>query len=515
MRKLYSLCLSFLICVTVLNAQNYRTNGSAVPIPNSPYCFQLTQPNVVHIAGSVWNTTPINLTQNFTLVTKLYFGKQDNGADGLAFVFQNAGLNALGLDGGGIGYHGIPGNSFIIEFDTYQNWQGLFYTGDPAEDHIGFMSQGSVFHWAPTALLPPFPLAQNIEDDQYHDAKFTWDASTKTMTLSFLGQNFIYTGDIVNTIFGGNPIVYWGFTAATGSPIDLSGATQSEHRVCIIPQTCGQLRTQTPGGWGTEPHGNNPGTYLYAHFASVFPGGLLVGDLGSGHYAKFTSAQGISNYLPAGGPSKSLTQAYLNPPTVDLKNTVVMHLVALTLSVKFDQADPSFGAAGIQLGDMLIKSGPFANKSVSFFLTEANKVLAGLSSSYTIQQVLDVASAINENYVDGTTDKGYLKCPQTINTSSTVRTTQSQMTKLTSTADFKVSPNPSFGQFQINTGSLEGRVQVQVLSSNGVVVEQRNIQVNTKGQTVGFDLRSLPQGIYMIRLSAGTTVQTQKIVLQR
>ena len=34
---------------------------------------------------------------------------------------------------------------------------------------------------------------------------------------------------------------------------------------------CGQLHTQTPGGWGAEPNGNNPGTYLHANFAATFP----------------------------------------------------------------------------------------------------------------------------------------------------------------------------------------------------------------------------------------------------
>lgn len=31
-------------------------------------------------------------------------------------------------------------------------------------------------------------------------------------------------------------------------------------------EECGQLRTQTQGGWGAEPHGQNPGTFLHANF---------------------------------------------------------------------------------------------------------------------------------------------------------------------------------------------------------------------------------------------------------
>jgi Bacterial lectin/Secretion system C-terminal sorting domain len=513
MRMFYSLCMLFL-CSTMVFAQDFQKNGSTNNIQNSPYCFQLTPPNVVHVAGSVWSKIPIDLTQNFTATTKLYFGIQDNGADGLAFVFQNAGLNALGIDGGGLGYYGIPGSSFIVEFDTYQNLEPWFFTGDPVADHIGFMSQGDPFHNHPTALLPPFSLAQNIEDGQWHDANFSWDATAKKVTVSFGGQNYVYSGDIVNNIFGGNPIVYWGFTAATGSPIELSGATQSEHRVCIVPPSCGQLRTQTPGGWGADPHGDNPGTYLHAHFASVFPGGLLVGDFGSGKYAKFTNAQAITDYLPAGGPSKVLTKAYINPKTEDLKNTLVMHLAALTLSVKFDQADPSFGDAGIQLGNMIIGSGVFANKTVSEFLALANNVLAGLNTTYTPQQVLDVAAAINENYVDGKTDNKFLKCPEFRLPTITSPRTRFENSNLVAQMNFNIRPNPSRGQFEITSGDLEGKVRLQVIASNGAIVQDRNIQIN-KGQSIGVDLTRMPQGMYMVRLSSENTVQMQKLVIQR
>lgn len=515
MVKLYALSALFLFSVTLVRAQDYQMNGSTTAIPNSTQCFELTPDTGYHKAGSVWSTTPIDLTKNFVVYSKIYFGKQDNGADGVAFVLQNAGLNAIGISGGGIGYHGMPGNSFIIEFDTYQNLQWNFTTGDPVEDHIGFMSQGNAFHNNPsTALSAPYPLSQNIEDDQYHDAKFEWDATLHKMTLTFLGQTFVYSGDIVTTIFGGNPTVFWGFTGATGSDISLSGATQSSQRVCIIPPpSCGQLRTQTPGGWGAKPAGNNPGTYLKNNFAAAFPNGLVVGDLGSGHYVKFTSASAIENYLPAGGPSNALTTAYINPQTNDLKNTLVSQLVALTLSVQFDQTDPSFGSAGVQLGDMVIKSGTFANKTVSYFLNEANKVLAGISTSYTPQQVLDVASAINENYTDGTTDKGYLICPY-----STQRETSSQqLTRLNGQlpfgTEFSVFPNPTSGTIQIKTGQLEGNATVQVISSNGLIMQNRNLQIS-KGQLINFDLSRLPKGVYMIRLNSGKTTRTQKVLIQ-
>ena len=61
---------------------------------------------------------------------------------------------------------------------------------------------------------------------------------------------------------------------------------------------------------------------------------------------------------------------------------------------------------------MVISSGAFAGWTVSAFLMEANKVLGGCSSAYSIQNVLTTAAAINENYVNGNTDKGFLDCPE-------------------------------------------------------------------------------------------------------
>lgn len=175
------------------------------------------------------------------------------------------------------------------------------------------------------------------------------------------------------------------------------------------PGDCGQLRTQTPGGWGAEPNGNNPGTYLHANFDDVWAN-LVVGCAG-GYRITLTNAQAITNLLPTGGKAGVLTANATDP--AEMKNVLVGHLVALTLSLGFDMNDPDFGEAGIHLGDMLIGSGPFEDMTVNQFMVIANNVLGGCSNAYTPQQILATATLINENYVDGKTDKGFLECPTT------------------------------------------------------------------------------------------------------
>jgi hypothetical protein len=87
-----------------------------------------------------------------------------------------------------------------------------------------------------------------------------------------------------------------------------SATYQSNFNYCAEdcpPTECEPLRTQTPGGWGAKPEGNNPGTYLAANFASSFPNGLSVGCDG-GFKVTLTSAKAIETLLPTGGKAEVL-----------------------------------------------------------------------------------------------------------------------------------------------------------------------------------------------------------------
>ena len=535
MRNIYSCIAVMLFSVFSANAQ-YTTVSAATSMssgdPNAT-CFILTPP-AGEQKGAVWNNTPVNLSSSFELNTRMYFGATDGGADGIAFVLQQVGTSYIGRAGAGIGYGREPWDipppvpSFIIEFDTYFNEFGTVYDPTPL-DHVGFQKNSSPSHSSvtygyvsPNQLKAAEALNINIEDNQWHDVKITWNATTKTMTVvvtlsAGVTQTFSYTGDIVNTIFGGNPMVYWGFTAATGG----GGGTvvaYNEHRVCIVstpppppppPGDCGQLRTQTPGGWGNKPHGNNPGTYLYANFDAAFPTGLTVG---STFTIRLLEEENVTAFLPSGGQAKVLVQNYVNP--TDLKNVLAGHLVALTLSVRFDDFDPNFGDAGITLGDMEIGSGPFDGWTVDAFLAEANKVLGGAASSYTVQQVLETATSINENYVDGKSDKGFLVCPNAIAGGRNMLTAPGAMEAQIAGA-YRVGPNPSKGHFKIALPNDLNNATVIVTNASGAIVERRAAVSTMRGQTLQFDLSRQTTGLYLVRIVSNGKTFTQKIFIQK
>ncbi|MFT7589760.1 MAG: gliding motility-associated-like protein [Limisphaerales bacterium] len=188
-------------------------NGDATDIGGG--CYRLT-PAAPTSSGSAWYPDLIDLSNSFTLSTRMNFGNLDfSGADGMAFVLQPI-STALGSGGGGMGYLGIS-PSIDIEFDTYQN--GAY--GDPSSDHVAINSNGNPSHFGASPLTSPVNILStsvNAEDGAYHQVLFQWDVPTLTLSVTVdCVLRTSYTGDIVSTIFSGDPLVYIGFTAGTGA----------------------------------------------------------------------------------------------------------------------------------------------------------------------------------------------------------------------------------------------------------------------------------------------------------
>lgn len=206
-----TLVFAALLSAPVISAQ-FVLNGDAVDLGGG--CFQLTE-EVVNQAGSVWYDSLINLEDDFEVNFDINLGSLDaTGADGIAFVLQPV-STGLGSTGGGLGYADIE-PSIDIEFDTWQNGEN----GDPSYDHVSIMQDGVLSHTAATALTDYVQIISgvaNAEDGDYHQVRITWDASSQTISCYVdCDLRVTYTGDIVSDIFGDDPLVYMGFTAATG-----------------------------------------------------------------------------------------------------------------------------------------------------------------------------------------------------------------------------------------------------------------------------------------------------------
>jgi gliding motility-associated-like protein len=238
-------------------------NGDAIVLNDS--CYQLT-PAVNNSVGSIWNPDKINLNQSFEVLVELYFGCKDfDGADGIVFGFQPL-STSIGQAGGGIGFLNVA-PSLGIEMDTYQNTD----FADPVFDHIAIIRNGNLNHLLPDNLVGPVQasaVSPNIEDCKFHDLRVSWDAAARRLEVYFdCVLRLTYTGNIVQTIFGGNPEVFWGFTSATGG-------LNNVHQVCfryttfldelqdVVVCPGGQVRLEAKGGvsyrWTPTTGLNNP-----------------------------------------------------------------------------------------------------------------------------------------------------------------------------------------------------------------------------------------------------------------
>src|SRR5947209_3053301 len=197
-----------LLFATHLAAQNpYVLNGSAVQ--NNCHCYTLTTEQLAQ-SGSIWNKNKIDLSQPFNYFFNVFLGcRDDNGADGIAFVLQPV-STSLGGSGNGLGFGGIV-PSLGVTIDTYQNTND----NDPAFDHIGIQSNGDVDHASSNNLAGPVQALANsinIEDCNWHLLEINWQPSQNVMQVSMDGVlRLTLKQDIITTIFNNDPKVFWGF----------------------------------------------------------------------------------------------------------------------------------------------------------------------------------------------------------------------------------------------------------------------------------------------------------------
>ena len=201
---------------------SYQVNGNAsstnITDRNgtiSCKCFELTPNYFINPSGgvgSVWNKNKIDLNNSFVLDFDVYLGSNDGGADGIAFGLQQS-SSSVGVAGNGMGL-GTINPSLGVYLDTYQNSD----LNDPASDHISIQKNGDVTHYNSNELAGPMTVS-NLEDNSFKRFKIEWNSTTQVFNvylINMITPILSYTGDIINNIFFGDPLVYWGFTGATG-----------------------------------------------------------------------------------------------------------------------------------------------------------------------------------------------------------------------------------------------------------------------------------------------------------
>lgn len=274
---------------------------------------------------------------------------------------------------------------------------------------------------------------------------------------------------------------------------------------------CSGFRTQTQGGWGATPNGGNPGAYLHTNFAAAFPSGLTIGC--GTKTVKFTTAQAITNNLPAGGGPTSLPIGNVIDPASGYLNTELDgQIIAAMLSVGFDAANADFSISTGVLGNLVFNSGTFNGKSVQFVIDEANKAIGSCGSTYSLADINTALTSFNENYDNGTagSGNGNFNCPsaptvaEIIGVSTLCKDATSTLTNATAAGVWS-SDNTSLAT--INTTGLVTAIAVgnatlkyTVTNACGTTIKSINITINNcsgveSGGNGGLESKSLGDAV--------------------
>ncbi len=235
MKKTLLLLTMFMVSVFGFT-QEYILNGDVVE--SGQDCFQMTEA-VNNQLGSFFVSEQIDLNEPFEFTFSLNFGSNPSGADGLVFILQNFGTDFIGVSGGGIGFQGAQSTQSVgVEFDTFENPE----RGDLISDHIGIISESSTAHNMPSGLSPPVQMSAtsfDVEDGEDHLAKIYWDPISQVLSVDFdCVFRTSVTVDLIQDIFGGNNMVYWGFSGSTGGLNNAQSLCYLKNLEADFPEEC-------------------------------------------------------------------------------------------------------------------------------------------------------------------------------------------------------------------------------------------------------------------------------------
>lgn len=372
------------------------------------------------------------------------------------------------------------------------------------------------------------------------DANGCSDTATVTITqpealaLSISGGDVMCYGGkttlTANVSGGTSPYSYLWSTGETTPNISVGvgnySVTVTDANGCSISasfavkqQTCNGFTTVTQGGWGAKAAGNNWGTYRDKNFATAFPTGLTVGA--GTRFLRLTTAKAVDDFLPSGTTARALNAGTLTNPGSNYQNVLAGQVVALSLSVRFDEYDANFSTNTTKLGDLIVVSGTFAGWSVYQVLAEANNVLGGVASMYSAAQLNAVVDSINNNYDGGKVNLGFLACPCNVPKPAPLQARTTSSNKVIPenvSSEITLYPNPSPGEINLRFEvPNDGKVLINIYDAQGKLVGDYSNRISKSGKQGSLNISNsnLSNGLYLVKVKTSTTEKTFKLIIRK
>ena len=180
--------------------------------------------------GAAWYGARRPVAAGFTADFTFRITPPGGGADGLAFVIQNQGIDQLGVSGGGIGYQGLP-NSLAVELDTFPN----FENSDPGQNHVAVQSLGTAANHAGQSATLGVATLPSFKDGEAHAVRVLYEPGTLSVFVDDMATPaLVVPVDLSSLLALDNGTAFAGFTAATGGFVE--GHQIESWRLCSVPR---------------------------------------------------------------------------------------------------------------------------------------------------------------------------------------------------------------------------------------------------------------------------------------
>ncbi len=279
---------------------------------------------------------------------------------------------------------------------------------------------------------------------------------------------------------------------------------------------CSGTRTESQDSWGGVPAGDNPAAYLADNFAAAFPGPWNL-SIGCGWRRLILSdAAAVSAFLPSVGSPMGLPLWITHNPGQSYGNSLAGELVALKITVRFDELAPGFSASSVLLKDMVIAQGEFAGWTVQQLITAADAKIGSCYSSFSRTALFNAIKSVNAGYLGGTMNSGYLICPET--PEMIAMDTEHLIAPVEQGLEVNVFPNPvhDAATLLITGISVGQHTTVALYSMNGLMI--RTLDLGTTAQEmeqrIPLDVSSLAAGIYFYKVTSGERSAGGRLVVQ-